>query len=89
MAPVFFYLKIEVVDESFTGYRNDAVSQRLREYYQPHSDRQAMETSTIPAFSGMFVIQHGAISLFSICPFRWCLIRYCCRLTPAMAPITN
>lgn len=51
--------------------------------------RQAMETSTIPAFSGMFVIQHGAISLFSICPFRWCLIRYCCRLTPAMAPITN
>ncbi len=30
MAPVFFYLRIEVVDESFTGYRNDAAYQRLR-----------------------------------------------------------
>jgi uncharacterized protein YceK len=37
--PVFFYL-IEVVDESFTGYRNDAASQRLREYYQSYSAGQ-------------------------------------------------
>lgn len=42
-----------------------------------------------PACSGMCVIRHGDTSPFSICLFRWCSIRCCCRLMPATVRTTN